>query len=190
MSQYHVRNIPPDVDAAITRMHPAQPVRGRTAQREGWLRTLICLAALGPERASPALDLWQSALTIARRRRGEEELRPVESVRGKFMQEVAEFDDALQVYRQGSLPLLSLVNRLANILYYSVQEYVQDYDIRALETTAAIFCERTGIPEPVAWRVAAAKFLARAARDEKESAAEEQAMQCVLTSFEEIFQIP
>lgn len=186
MKNYLVRDIPDAVDQAIDALFPEQPVRGHTSPRGAWQRTIICIGALGPARASSAYDLWQSALAIARRRRGKDDLRSAESIRGTFLQELPEFDGVLARYQRGELPQIKLLSRLSSILYYLMQEYVQHGDIRDLNAVSAYYCERADIAEAIAWRVAAAKFLIRAAHDAKDEEAEERAMLRVFDEFSQL----
>src|SRR5215469_1894546 len=147
MGRYVIQDTSLSVDRAIDAMFAGYPVRGWTSPRQAWLRTLVSLAALGPERASSALDLWNCALIIAKRARGEQELRPLHSIHGTFLEEMEQFDAALASWEGGRIPFVKLVSRLSNILYYALQAYVQEYDMYALNAVSTRFCERVGISE-------------------------------------------
>jgi hypothetical protein len=180
MFKFFIRGIPDEVGELITTDNPAAEIRGKSSPRAGWLRASVCIAALGsldPEIAIPSFSLWQSALQIAKVRRDEDDLQPVEMVKGKFIEQYAKFDKARESSGGRSL---EAINKLSNVLYYAVQSYAQDNDLRDFQASCKHACGLVQSPVSVALRVAAAKYRERATRPTKDKEREYAAMQAVL----------
>src|SRR5579872_17105 len=153
-----------DTIAAINEQLPEPASRGRQSGRNGWVKHLLAIHALGPETALAVLTLEQCALRIALLQRGERTLRESSTVRGKFLAEYAEFDAAVLAYERGERDRLAVLYRLASIVYYNTQTFLIDHDIRDWQEVMRYCCQRAGVSQREALAAAVAKFALRARR--------------------------
>lgn len=129
-------------------------------------------------------ELHKLALQVAKRQRGEDHLQSINTIRAKFWQEVAEY----QQEQQGTAKLAEL----ADIVYYSVQEYFQieheqneypgEYEHRdlTLEKNIEAFCKPLNLTVDQALQIALIKYWLRSTQP-KNHEAEYQAIYAYMT---------
>jgi len=119
-------------------------------------------------------ELVSLALTVARNQRGENHLQPQDVIKHKFMREYAELDEALEHKTR-----LDALSEVADLVYYSVQDFFATGDEKDLHATIQHVAEKCGITVQQAYTVALAKYHLRAhnlKNFEAENAAIEQAL--------------
>lgn len=101
----------------------------------------IAAAAAFPEQVQDIEDLYQFALRIAQISRGENDLQPRDSVRLKLIQEAVEFRTSLQgqqsleMEQQAPEQRITIVLRLASLIYYAVQDFAHELRLLAKQGT-------------------------------------------------------
>jgi phosphoribosyl-ATP pyrophosphohydrolase len=102
-------------------------------------------------------ELISLALVVAKARRNEDHLQPQDTIKAKFYQELTELDDALA--HKSHLDALS---ELADLIYYSVQDYAVSNNEQDLHTTENHLAQKCGITVEQAYTAALAKYRLRA----------------------------
>lgn len=175
---YLVRNIPLNINQRLDDMLEIKT--GQASQRVSWLRALVYIGVLDVEISVVVFEIYQRALQIAKRQRGNDELRAPKLIYQKLAEEQQQFSETLAAYQQGQCDYLAVVNRLANIVYYTVQRYAQDGDLAAFDATLSLYAGLADVQEGVALQCARAKYGDRAQRERKDVDAEIEAMNAVL----------
>lgn len=119
-------------------------------------------------------ELVNLAIDVARNQRGEDHLQPQDVIKHKFMREYAELEEALE-----SKTNLDALSEVADLVYYSVQDYAVAGDEKDLHATIQHVAEKCNITIQQAYTIALAKYRLRAFNP-KNFAAENAAIQNAL----------
>jgi hypothetical protein len=119
-------------------------------------------------------ELIKIAHTIAKQQRGEDHLQDFDTIRIKLLHEYQEFTEA-----KATKSRLDMLSELADLVYYSCQEWHHDQDQRDLDSTVAYLAQQAGVTTEQAYTAALAKYRLRSAKKdfEAENAAIEAALQ-------------
>lgn len=122
-------------------------------------------------------ELLEDALSIARAQRGEDHLQLPETIRAKFFQEMNEW----QAVRGTD----KAIEELVDLVYYAVQDYGVNGDIRDLHATMHYLSTESGYTVPQLYAAACAKYALRAKRGAggKDFMLERQAIDKALASL-------
>ncbi len=102
-------------------------------------------------------ELIALALRVAQQQRGEDHLQPADVIRGKWLHELQEFEEAL-----GLKSRLDMLSEVADLVYYFCQEYAHDQDRQDLDASVTYISNRANITPEQAYTVALAKYRLRA----------------------------
>ena len=181
-NQFRLRHLPDPVYQLLLQSEYAPKV-GSKSPRQEWGRAAFCLIALSfvdYNICVYAVALWLYALQIAKNFRKEEDLQATDVIKGKSVLQYAALTEIYEKYKKGQTSFLEVVNKLCNVLYYSVQDYARNNDLEDFLASIKYVCALVGMPVVIAMECAAAKYKERSAQAEKNSPNEYKAMKRVL----------